>query len=53
MSRLFAVVRTIDEIAPHGIADPPVVSVPAETIEGSPGLIVVEKDRLRLLKSMP
>ncbi|WP_246755416.1 MULTISPECIES: hypothetical protein [Rhizobium] len=54
MSRLFAVVRTIDEIAAHfGVDDPPTISVPTETVEGSQGLIVFEKDGRRLLKSMP
>ncbi|CAK12136.1 hypothetical protein pRL120427 [Rhizobium johnstonii 3841] len=29
------------------------ISVPTETVEGSPGLIVIEKDGRRLFKSMP
>ncbi|QND16957.1 hypothetical protein HB775_24680 (plasmid) [Rhizobium leguminosarum bv. trifolii] len=54
MSRLFAVIRTIDEIVAYfGVDDPPAISVPTETVEGSPGLIVIEKDGRRLLKSMP
>lgn len=54
MSRLFAVVRTIDEIAAHfDINDPPAINVPIETIEGMQGLIVLEKDGRRLLKSVP
>jgi hypothetical protein len=45
MSRLFAVIRTVGEIAAHfGVDDPPAVSVPIETIEGAQGLIVIEKD---------
>ncbi len=43
MSRLFAVVRTINEIAAHfGVDDPPAIGVPTETVEGSLGLIVIE-----------
>ncbi|SEH69317.1 hypothetical protein SAMN05216228_100621 [Rhizobium tibeticum] len=56
MSRLFAVARTIDEIAAHfGVDDPPTISLPTETetVEGRPGLIVFERDGRRLLKSMP
>jgi len=54
MSRLFAVVRTIEEIARHFDVDvTPLASVPNETIEGTPGLIVIEKDGPRLLKSVP
>ncbi|MEF3129736.1 hypothetical protein [Rhizobium leguminosarum] len=54
MSRLFAVVRTINEIAAHfGVDNPPANSVPTETVEGSQGLIAFEKDGRRLLKSMP
>ncbi|GAC1043887.1 SOS response-associated peptidase family protein [Rhizobium sp. No.120] len=53
MSRLFAVARTIEEIAEHFQVDmSSPMSVPGETVEGSPGLIVVEKDGLRLLKSV-
>lgn len=45
MSRLFAVVKTIDEIAAHfGVDDPRAISVSTETIEGTRGLIVTEKD---------
>lgn len=52
--RLFAVAGPIDEIAAHfGIDDPPAISLPTETIEGSQGLIVLEKDDRRPLKSMP
>ncbi len=53
MSRLFAVSRTAEEIAKHFDVDvAPSVSVPHETIEGGLGLIVIEKDGLRLLKSV-
>ncbi len=53
MSRLYAITRTIDEIAAHFATDVlPVAGVADETIEGAPGLIVTEKDGLRLLKSL-
>lgn len=53
MSRLFAVARTVEEIAKHFHVDvSSSVSVQSETIEGSPGLIIIEKDGLRLLKSV-
>jgi hypothetical protein len=50
--RPFAVAGPIDEIAAHfGIDDPPAISVPTETIEGSQDLIVLAKDdRRRPLK---
>ncbi|MCV9960291.1 SOS response-associated peptidase family protein [Pararhizobium sp. BT-229] len=54
MSRLFAVTRTLDEIVEHfgvDVAQP--IDVPNETVEGTQGLIVFEKDGLRLLKSVP
>lgn len=54
MSRLFAVARGMNEIVAHfGIDVPPVFEVPSETIEGTQGLIVIEKDSLHLLKSVP
>ncbi|MDR6670193.1 SOS response-associated peptidase family protein [Rhizobium sp. 1399] len=44
----------MDEItANFGIDVPPSCDVPTETIEGAQGLIVIEKDGLRLLKSAP
>lgn len=53
MSRLFAVVRSAGEIAAHfDVEDAPPLSVPPETIEGTPGLIVIEKDGHRQLKSL-
>ena len=52
MSRLFAISRPIEEIVAHfAVNVSSVTSVPPETIEGTPGLIVLEKDGLRLLKS--
>ncbi len=54
MSRLYAITRTMDEIVAHfgvDVASP--VDLPCETIEGTHGLIVLEKDGLRLLKSIP
>lgn len=54
MSRLFANVRTAEEIADYfNVEDVPDVSVPTETIEGTQGLIVVERYGRRLLKSLP
>lgn len=54
MSRLFAITRTMEEIVAHfGIDVPSAVDVPTETIEGTAGLIVFEKDGLRVLKSVP
>lgn len=53
MSRLFAVVRTADEIAKHfGVAVPTEIDVPPETVEGTQGLVVVEIDGRRVLKSL-
>ncbi|MGR9268135.1 hypothetical protein ACU8OQ_12285 [Rhizobium leguminosarum] len=51
MSRLYAITRTTDEIVAH-FAIPQARSMPEETVEGAPGLIVIEKDGLRLLKSL-
>jgi len=54
MSRLFAVARTVEEVVTHFRIDVvPSFKVPSETVEGAPGLIVIEKDGLRLLKSLP
>ncbi len=54
MSRLFAVTRTAEEIVKYfGIDVCPPITVPTETVEGTQGLIVIEKDGLRLLKSVP
>lgn len=54
MSRLFAVAKQLDEIVAHfGVDVPSTTSVPTETVEGSDGLIVFEKDGLRVLKSIP
>ena len=53
MSRLFAITRTMDEIVAHfGIDVPSAMDVPTETVEGRHGLIVFEKDGLRVLKSI-
>jgi hypothetical protein len=52
LSRLFSISRPIEEIVEHfGVNLSSVASVPSETVEGTPGLIVLEKDGLRLLKS--
>lgn len=54
MSRLFALTRSLDEIVAHFAIDvKPDIEVPSETVEGTRGLIVIEKDGLRLLKSIP
>lgn len=54
MSRLYAIARTMEEVVTHfGVDIPTPVEVPSETIEGSQGLIVIEKDGLCLLKSIP
>jgi putative SOS response-associated peptidase YedK len=54
MSRLFAIARTIEEIvAQFRIDVSNVGDIPSETIEGAPGLIVIEKDGLRRVKSVP
>ena len=54
MSRLFAVTKSLEEIVAQFAVDmAPAVEVPSETVEGTPGLIVLEKDGLRLLKSIP
>ncbi len=54
MSRLFAVTKSLEEIVAHfGVDMAPALEVPSETVEGTPGLIVLEKDGLRLLKSIP
>ncbi|WLE00873.1 SOS response-associated peptidase family protein (plasmid) [Agrobacterium leguminum] len=53
MSRLYAISRTAEEIVEHfGVDVSSVTNVPPETVEGTPGLIVLEKDGLRLLKSL-
>ena len=54
MSRLFAVTKSLEEIVGQFAVDmAPALEVPSETVEGTPGLIVLEKDGLRLLKSIP
>ncbi len=53
MSRLYTVQASIAEIAAQfGIDDRPDLSPPSETIEGNTGLVVLENDGRRLLKSM-
>ncbi|TWF42243.1 SOS response-associated peptidase family protein [Neorhizobium alkalisoli] len=54
MSRLFSITRSLEEIVEHFAVDiVPPVEVPSETIEGTYGLIVIEKDGLRRLKLLP
>ena len=53
MSRLFAVVRTANEIADHfGVEVPAEISVPPETVEGTQGPVVIEIDGRRAFKSL-
>ncbi len=54
MSRLFAVTKSLEEIVTHFAIDMArTLEVPSETVEGTPGLIVLEKDGLRLLEVDP
>lgn len=54
MSRLFTVQRSSAEIVSYFETDPaPEVVVPSETIEGNPGLIVLEHNGRRMLKALP
>lgn len=54
MARLFAVTKSLDEVVDHfGVDASSSLDVPSETIEGTLGLIVFEKDGLRVLKSIP
>ena len=53
MSRLHSIQASIAEVARHfGVVPVPALEVPEETVEGLPGLIVMEKDGRRLLKAM-
>jgi len=54
VSRLYTLRQAIPEIAAHfGVEAPlPPLAVPSETVEGNPGLVVLEKDGRRLFKSM-
>lgn len=53
MTRLYAVAKSVKEIATHFSVDiANDVVVPSETVEGTAGLIVIEKDGLRHLKSI-
>lgn len=53
MSRLFAVSRPLEEIVAHfGVDVVPPLEVPPETIEGTYGLVVIEKDGLCRLKHL-
>ena len=53
MARLYALnASAADVAADFGVFDPPAVQVPSETIEGSPGLVILEKDGRPLLKPM-
>lgn len=53
MTRLYAVAKSLEDVAARFdvdvVAD---VVIPSETVEGTQGLVVIEKDGLRLLKSL-
>lgn len=51
MSRLYANAATVDGIVAHFGAEPADITVPLETVEGAPGLVVRESPRGRLLKA--
>jgi putative SOS response-associated peptidase YedK len=53
MSRLHIIQASVGEIAQHfAVAPVPEIEVPAEVVEGLPGVVVMAKDGRRLLKSM-
>lgn len=53
MSRLYTVVSTVPEIAAHfGAEASAELTVPAETVEALPGLVVFEKNGRRLMRQM-
>ena len=53
MARLYTVMAGAGEIAAHfGAEAPAMLAVPSETIEGNPGLVVIETGGRRLLKTM-
>ena len=53
MSRLHSIQASDAEIARHfGVEPVPALDVPGEIVEGLPGLVIIEKDGCRLLKSM-
>ena len=54
MSRLFAVARDLQDVVEHFKIDVPSnIEAPPETVEGTRGLVVIEHDGLRRLKSTP
>lgn len=52
MSRLHAITTGIAEVAAHFGVEPLEGLAPSETTEGNPGLVVLEKNRCRILKSL-
>ena len=53
MSRLFRLAAPSQQVATVFGADPALpVSIPGETIEGDPGVVVIDRDGRRLLKTM-
>jgi putative SOS response-associated peptidase YedK len=53
MTRLYTVAKAVEDVVGRFSIDVATdISVPSETVEGTPGLIVIENDGLRLLKSV-
>lgn len=53
MARLYTLKSSAADVAAYfGVADPAALQVPSETVEGTPGLVILEKDGRRLLKPM-
>lgn len=53
MSRLHSIAASMADIADHFGAEPlPDIEVPSEIVEGLPGLVVIERDGRRYLRSM-
>lgn len=52
MTRLYSLAARVADVEAQFGANGSGVVVPVETIEGNPGLVVLERDRRRLLKSM-
>ena len=54
MARLYKVEASAEEIAAHFEAETPApIDVPVDTVEGAPGLVVIEAHGRRVLKLLP
>jgi hypothetical protein len=54
VSRLFAITKGLDKIVVHFAVDmTPAIAVPSVTVVDAAGLIVLENDGMRLLRSIP